>query len=94
LSKENKGIQLPESQRELVNLVVKKTLERHKVKSNEQLSPEDKKEIRNIFNKLQSEVNEFLKASGQPELPIINQIEDEEEENKRNRRAKRGRRLR
>lgn len=93
MSKENKGIRLPESQRELVNLVVKKTLERHKVKSNEQLSPEDKKEIRTIYNKLQSEVNEFLKASGQPELPIINHIEDEEE-NKRNRRAKRGRRLR
>lgn len=93
MEKDNKWVQLPDSQRELVNLVVKKTLEKHKDKLNNQLKTEDKKQIKNIFNKLQNEVNQFLKASGQPELPLIEEIE-EKENNNRAKRTKRGKRHR
>ena len=87
----NKRTKLPDSQKDLVNLVVKKALEKHKAKVNNNLTSEDKKQIRKIFNKLQNEVNQFLKASGQPELPAVEEIDKDENKAKR---TKRGIRLR
>ncbi|WP_270577149.1 hypothetical protein [Caldibacillus thermoamylovorans] len=48
------------SQSEIINFLVKKTLEKHNVQSDNRISPEEKRRLRNIFYQLQNEVNQFL----------------------------------
>lgn len=60
------------SQSEIINFLVKKTLEKHHVQPDNRISPEEKLRLRNIFYQLQNEVNQFLTSM------------DNQAENKRN----------
>ncbi|MCU9614699.1 hypothetical protein OEV98_14240 [Caldibacillus lycopersici] len=57
---ERKGVTLPKSQQDLVNILVKNTLKKHNIQPNKNLTKQEKEEIRNLFSQLQNEVNELL----------------------------------
>lgn len=57
---ENNSTVLPGAQSEIINMLVKKTLDRYNVRSNNQLTAGEKQRLRNIFYQLQEEVNQFL----------------------------------
>jgi len=55
-----KTTNVQDSQSEIINFLVKKTLEKHNVQPGNHISPEEKQSLRNIFYQLQNEVNQFL----------------------------------